>query len=631
MLNVMRKHAGSWMIKVILFAIVIVFVFWGVGSFRSQEASKVATVNDEIINVADYRRAYNNLLDQYRQRFGSSLNDGMIEMLQVKKQALDQLIDRTLLLQEAKKLDLRVSDAEVAESIMNTAIFQNNGTFDNRRYRSILDQVHLTPEEFEAEQKSVLLGEKLTRIVMGAAKVSEAEARQWYDWQNTSVNVDYVLFDPNGYGDIKPTAEEIAAYFDTQKENYKTEPMVKARYVVFDPETYKGQVTVDEEEITDYYDSSIAEFKTEKTVEARHILIKLDPDADETTDLAAKTRAEAIAKMAKTGQNFAELAKTYSEGPTKDGGGYLGKFQQSQMVKPFADQAFSMAAGEISEPVKTQFGWHVIKVESVEEATTRTLEQSRNQIIDTLTDRKARNLAYDNAEQFYAGCFEKDDLVKNAKTIDLAVLDTGLFTRQRGPDMLGKDKGTFANAAFALKLDEISDIQDIGGRYYLIQPTEAIDSAVPGLEAVRARVEMDLTKKMQSDEAGKDAEAMAADLRAGKTFEESAGGRGAAITQTGLFTRNAAIPDIGSDPKFTEAAFQLASAGSSSNGPVQGIAGFYLLRLTEKRAPGDEGFESEKDGIKNMLLRQKQRTEIVDWINARKADSQITIEKAYLE
>ena len=146
------------MIKVVLFAIVIVFVFWGVGSFRSREASKVATVNDEIITVVDYRRAYNNLIDQYRQRFGSSLNDGMIEMLQIKKQVIDQLINRTVLLQEAKRLDLRVSDAEVAQSIMSTSIFQNNGTFDNRRYRRILDQVHLTPEEFESRSEKCVAG-----------------------------------------------------------------------------------------------------------------------------------------------------------------------------------------------------------------------------------------------------------------------------------------------------------------------------------------------------------------------------------------------------------------------------------------------------------------------------------------
>ncbi len=630
MLNVMRKQAGSWMIKVILFAIVIVFVFWGVGSFRSREASKVAVVNDEIISVVDYRRAYNNLLDQYRQRFGSSLNDGMIEMLQVKNQALNQLIDRTVLLQEAKKLDLRVSDAEVAESIKQTAVFQNNGSFDNRRYRSILAQVHLSPEEFESDQKNVLLGQKLTRIIMGAAKVSEAEARQWYDWQNTSVNIDYVLFEPARYTDIKPSVKEIAAYFEAKKENYKTDPMIKARYVVFDPEAYKNQVKVDEDEITDYYDSNINDFKTEKTVEARHILIKLDPGANEEADLAAKTRAEAITKMAKGGQDFAELAKTYSEGPTKDRGGYLGKFQQSQMVKSFADKAFSMAPGEISEPVKTQFGWHVIKVESVEEASTKTIEQSRKQIIDTLTDRKARNLAYDKAEKFYEGCFEKDDLIKNAKIFGLAVMEAGPFNR-RGPDILGKDKGAFATAAFALQTDEISDIQDIGGRYYLIQPTETIDAVIPELEAVKSRVEADLTKKMQADKASEDAEAMSAELRAGKSFEDSAAVHGGEIKHTGLFTRNAAIPDIGSDPKFTEAAFQLSSARNTTEDPVKGTAGFYLLRMSERKAPAADGFEAEKDNINSMLLRQTQKTVLQDWIDARKADSQITIEKAYLE
>ena len=590
----------------------------------------MAVVNDEIISIAEYRRAYNNLIDQYRQRFGSSLNDGMIEMLNIKKQALDQLIDRTIVLQEAKKLNLQVSDAEVAESIMSTEIFQNNGSFDNRRYQSILAQVHLTPEEFEADQKNVLLGEKLTRIIMGAAKVSEAEARHWYDWQNASVNIDYVLFEPSRYNDINPSAEEIAAYFADQKESYKTDPMVKARYVVFDPDAYREQVSVDEDEITDYYDTNINEFKTEKTVEARHILIKLDPEANEAADVAAKTKAEEVSKLAKGGQDFAELAKIYSEGPTKDRGGYLGKFQQSQMVKPFADKAFSMATGEISEPVKTQFGWHVIKVESVEDASTQTIEQSRESIIKTLTLRKARNLAYDKAEQFYERCFEKDDLVNNAKILELAVIETGAFNHQ-GPDALGADKGTFATAAFALQTDEISDIQDIGGRYYLIQPTETIDAAVPEMEAIKGRVKEDLIKKMQADKAREDATAMSADLRAGKALEESAAGRGVGVKQTGLFTRNAAIPEIGSDPKFTQAAFQLPSAGSTSDGPVQGNAGFYLLRLSERKIPAADGFESEKDDIRSMLLQQKQRTVIQDWIDARKTDSLVTVEKEYLE
>ncbi|MGD8702932.1 MAG: SurA N-terminal domain-containing protein [Desulfosarcina sp.] len=624
----MRKHAGSWMIKVILFAIVIVFVFWGVGSFRSREASKVATVNDELITLADYRRTYNNLIDQYRQQFGSSLNDGMIEMLNVKNQALTQLIERTLLLQEAKKLDLRVADAEVAESVIATPIFQTNGSFDNRRYRSILAQVHLTPEEFEAEQKKMLLGQKLTRMIVGTAKVSDVEARLWYDWQHTSVNIDYVLFEPTRYTGIDPSAEEIAAFYDTQKENYKTDPMVKARYVVFDPESYKDQVSVGEDEIIDYYDANMEEFKTEKTVEARHILIKLDPEADEEAERAAKARAEAVRKMAVEGQDFAELAKNYSEGPTKDQGGYLGKFERSQMVKPFADKAFSMSAGEISEPVKTRFGWHVIKVETVEEATTTSLEENRETIAGTLAGRKASYLAYDKAELFYESCYDKDDMADNAGTFGRTVLETGSFNRQ-GPEALGSDKAEFAKAAFALRRDEISDIQDIGGRYYLIQVTETIDPTVPPLEAVKSRVVADLTISMQNDAAMQGAQKMAEDLAAGMSFEESASKHDIIIKQTGLFKRNATIPTIGSDPQVTQAAFGLTDVGAISDEPIKGSAGYYLLRLKERLAPEAADFEAEKDTIKGMLLRQKQRTMVQDWIAARKADSQITVEKDF--
>ena len=630
MLNVMRKHAGSWMIKVILFAIVIVFVFWGVGSFDSRNAAKVATVNDDIISISNYRRAYNNLIDQYRQRFGSSLNDGMIEMLNVKEQALNQLIDRAVILQEARKLDLRVSDEEVADSIMNTTVFQTNGMFDNRRYRRILGQVHLTPEEYEADQKETLLGAKLTRVVAGAAKVSDAEARLWYDWQNASVNIDYVLFEPGGYTDVNPSADEISAYFDANKEKYKTAPMVKARYVVFDPKTFTNQVSVEEEEVVDYYESNRDKFTTEKTVEARHILIKVDPDAPADVDAAAKARAQEIAQLALAGQDFAELAKAKSEGPSAKEGGYLGKFQQSQMVKPFADKAFSMSPGEISEPVKTQFGWHIIKVESVEEASTQTLEQSKNQIADTLSDRQARNLAYDKAEQFYEGTYEKEDLINNAKTFNLSVKETGAFSRQ-GPENLGQEKNQFAQAAFALQVDEISDIQEIGGRFYIIQVTEAIAAAIPEFEAVTNRVQADLNEKLQSDKAREQAVAMAADLAAGKTFEESAASHGAQVKNTGLFQRDAPIPGLGADQNVSQAAFQLASAGSTSEQPIEGSSGYYLLRLAEKQAPAAEGFEGEKENIKKMLLRQKQRTLMQDWIEARKASSQITIEKAFME
>jgi peptidyl-prolyl cis-trans isomerase D len=630
MLNVMRKHAGSWMIKVILFAIVIVFVFWGVGSFRSREASKVATVNDQIISLTEYRRAYNNLIDQYRQRFGSSLNDGMIEMLQIKSQALNQLIDRTILLQQAEKLGLRVSDAEIADTLMQTEVFQTDGVFDSRRYRNILAQVHLTPEEFEAEQKNVLLGQKLTRIIVGAAKVSEDEARQWYNWQNTAVSVDFVAFKPENYKDVEPSQEEIEAYFEAEKESYKTEPKRKVRYVVFDPDAYLKDVSVSDVDIADYYDTNLSQFKVEKTVEARHILLAIAPDASDEENQKKKARAEEIARMAKEGNDFAELAKEYSEGPTKEKGGYLGKFQRAQMVKPFADKAFEMAAGEVSDPVKTQFGWHIIKVESVQDAMTKSLEESRDEIVAVLREREARNMAYDRAELFYEGIFDGDDFINNAGSSQLTVMETELFNRQ-GPDSLGGDKEVFAEAAFSLNVDEVSDIREIGDRYYLIQPMETVDAAVPPLKDVVAEVKANLITKIQKEKAKADAESMVDELNDGENFEESAKARDMEPQNTGLFDRRSEISGIGSDSNVNAAAFQMSTIGSTSKTPVQGADGFYLLRLVERKMPDAEGFEKEKKNITEMLLQQKQRMAMEAWIADRKSESQIDVEQKYLE
>ena len=323
----------------------------------------------------------------------------------------------------------------------------------------------------------------------------------------------------------------------------------------------------------------------------------MDADADEAADQAAKTRAEDVVKLAKGRKRILpNWPKPIRKALPKIRAGYLGKFQQSQMVKPFADKAFSMAAGEISDPVKTQFGCMSSRWSPWKMPRRRPLDQSRDQIVAAITERKARNLAYDKAETFYEGCFEKDDFVKNAKTFQLAIMETGAFSR-KGPDELGRDKGAFANAAFALKVDEISDIQDIGDRYYLLQITESIDSVIPNLADVEARVKVDLTRKMKTEKANAEAEAMATDLRDGKAFGEIADQRGIMVKHTGLFMRNTAIPDIGSDPKFTEAAFQLSSAGSTSQHPVKGIAGFYLMRLAERKAPEADGFEDQKEGI----------------------------------
>ena len=184
----------------------------------------------------------------------------------------------------------------------------------------------------------------------------------------------------DGNRNIKPSQEEVKAFFEDHKTNYKTEAMVKVRYLHFNPDTYHPDVTIADEDIKYYYDDNREEFETPKTVEARHILIKADKDADSETFKKTRERAFDIMMIAKGGKDFAELAKKYSEGPSRDRGGSLGAFRKEAMVKPFADMAFSMKAGEISEPVRTRFGWHILKLNSREKARELTIENDWEQI-----------------------------------------------------------------------------------------------------------------------------------------------------------------------------------------------------------------------------------------------------------
>jgi peptidyl-prolyl cis-trans isomerase D len=238
MLSLMRKHAGTWMIKIILGAIVIVFIFWGVGSYRSRQSGRVASVNGTIITLDEYRESYNNLIEQVRQSFGNNLNDELIRMLQLRKRALDQLVDKTLMLQAAEKLKLTVSNAELAESIRNIRAFQTAGVFDSGRYLNILSRNRLTPEDFEVQQRETLLINKLQGLIVGSIKVSDLEAQQWYIWNNTETDIDYLVLEPQRYKDIKLTEEELRSYFDQHKDAYKTDPSIKVRYLYFNPEDY---------------------------------------------------------------------------------------------------------------------------------------------------------------------------------------------------------------------------------------------------------------------------------------------------------------------------------------------------------------------------------------------------------
>ncbi len=625
MLNTMRKNTGSWIIKVLLIAIVIVFVFWGVGTFREQRGGRVAIVNGQTITYQEWVKTYDSMIENLKLRFGGTLNEDLLEMLNVKEQALNQLINGKLLAEEARRLNFQISEKELVDAIRIIPAFQTNGVFNNRLYQRVLRHYKRTPEEFEAAQREELLINKLRTFIYQTVKISDQEALEWYQWNKASVNINYVCLKPDDYKNITPSDEEVSRYFEENKASYKTAPMIKVRYLMFDPIEYRSRVKLADEEIAAYFEENAEAFIWPKTVEASHILIKVPPDAKPEIVEERRKKAEEIMTMAKSGKDFAELAKTYSEGPSKNSGGYLGAFEKKDMVGPFADKAFSMSAGEISEPVRTRFGWHIIKVEKVNEERQKTLDEVEGEIRTKLEEQYAKEMAYNDAESVYDDSLDIDDLSQIAENRHLKVLTTDFFSRT-GPETGIAEPAKFAAAAFELEIMDISDILNFEGTFFILQPIERREEKIPEFDAVKEKVKKDLIKKLKEAAAQKDAEKLLARLK----NPDSENNGDLAFETTGFFTRFGAVPDIGYEQEIIETAFMLTEENPFPEKVIKGSNGFYVIRFKERKPPDIKGFEAEKTEIKKRLLKQKQVKAFSSLVTHLRSKGDISIKENFL-
>lgn len=615
------------MIKVVLFAIVVVFVFWGAGSISNRQADKVAEVNDEVITYTAYHQSYNRMLDQYRRVYGSALDNEMLEQLNLKEKALDQLVDRVLMTQEAKRLNLHIAEQTLDEAIFNIPAFQNNGVFDEQRAVYVLAQNGMTTGEFRDSLRQDMIISQLRDLVTDGAIVPEEEARQWYAWYNAEVNLDYLVFAPERHDDVQLTDEEIGTYYQNHKESYKTPLQVKVSYLHFDPENYKAGVSVTDDQIAQYYYDHPEEFKSEKTVEARHILFKLDADADAESVAEKQEKAMAVYKLATSGEPFDQLAKEHSEGPTRNNGGYLGAFKKDAMVKPFADKAFAMKAGDISEPVRTRFGWHIIKVEKLNEARTESLEQAAESIRSQISEEKALEAARQKAEAIYDTVYDGDDLSAAAQQHEIPVYETDFFGSE-GPQRKNVgDIPQFTKTALALEEMDISEIQDFGDGYYLLQVTQRKPPEMMPLEKVLDRVKEDAIKERQDALAKADAEKCLARLRSNGDFAAVAAEFGLEPQETGFFKRSGAIPKIGYNTDISQTAFTLSADETYPDEVFKGKTGWVVVRYKERKLPSDEGFEDEKADLTKRLLEQKKQATFQQWLADLRANGDVDIKR----
>ncbi|MCK5553188.1 MAG: SurA N-terminal domain-containing protein, partial [Deltaproteobacteria bacterium] len=524
MLKYMRTHATSWIIKIGLVFIIVVFAFYfGWGRIRGRYEGMVAEVNGQFITVKDFNQTYQNLLAMYRSRFKDRLSDETIRALGLKQQALNELINNILLYQEGHRMKLRVSPEEIRKSIQSLPLFQVNGKFDRGTYLRLLRFNRIEPEDFEQMQEQHLLIDKVRNVILqNTGTMSEEEAREAYLIENERVNLEFIRLKAEDFLEkSEATRAEVEEYFSSHRESFRIPEKVNLQYLVFRPKDFRDKVDILQDEIKTYYETNIDDFVVQSQVRARHILVQVPPDAIPEKTEEARKRAEEVLAKAKKGEDFGSLAEKYSEGPTAKKGGDLGYFPRGRMVKEFEDAAFSLQTGEISPVVRTQFGFHVIKVEDVKEEKTQGLDEVRKSIESTLRDQRARDLAERSVEETLYTLYKGGEMEQVAEEYHVSANETGFFSR--GEKIEGiPPSDEMTSIVFSLKAGEISPVIEVAKDFYIFRLTERRESHLPELEEVRDGVEKELREKKAGERAESAAEELLAELKGGRTMKEAA-------------------------------------------------------------------------------------------------------------
>ncbi len=609
----MRKHAKSWLIKTLIAIIAVVFVFYFGYSFKSGSGVKIAYVNGEIISGAEYQKAYRNLVEQLQREYRSLWNENLIKVFDLKNRAMDSLISQKLVSQEAKKIGLDVTEEEVREKIISYPPFQIRGRFDEGRYRSLLQNNRMKPEDFEVMIAQELRQEKIQQFLLTFSPVTEKEVLDQYTYANRKVKISYAYFQPDRYKKsvkIDPSAME--KYFEEQKERYRIPEKIKITYAVFDPEVYKKTPKVDETQIRDYYDENMDLFREKKQVKAKHILFKLSETAPQEEEAKIRDKALGVLKRAKEGEDFSQLAKKFSEDPGTKENGDLGYFSAGQMVKPFESAAFALKKGEISDLVRTPFGYHIIKVEDIKEARTKTLEEVREQIAQKLISIRAADEAHEKALVFLDQMPYQTSLAQYASEHKEKTTETDYFAQKDPiPDIGGDER--LKQTLFALRENEVSEVMEVQGKFYIIQVTGRKPSALPNLQEVSEQVKADYASHLAMQEAKAAAEQFLTKLKEGKDWTALSKESHIETKTTEFFSRQQPAPEV--DFGMLEAALTLNQNKRYPETVFESEKGVFVIRWEGQEGIDPKKYEEEKGNYRNMAARLKQQTAYKEWLD----------------
>jgi peptidyl-prolyl cis-trans isomerase D len=428
MLQQIRDKISGWVAIVFLGAIAVVFIFWGI-QFESTVTTAAAKVNGEDVPVEAVRRAWQDRQTELQRVTRDELPEDLVKSEQ--QRLLTEFITRELLVQRANKLGYRVSDKEIVDALGQIEALQIDGKFDPDRYKALLRAQGRSEVEFEREFRRDLEISQLRNGIAISAFATPGEMRRRVELEGETRDVDFAVLPAASFAaQATATPEEIASWYEKHKSDYMTQETVSLQYLQLNLADIAATLEVTDEGLRAFYDQVAHErYMDAERRRARHILVESGAD-----DAAALKKAEGLLARAKAGEDFAKLAADNSDDPGSKGqGGDLGWSTRESFVQPFAEALFGMQQGELRGPVKTQFGYHIIRLEEIAPAHQRTFEEVRADLETDYRREQAQSIFYEKsqnlADEAFAALNELDSV---ATKLGLPVQKVDGYTRQGG-------------------------------------------------------------------------------------------------------------------------------------------------------------------------------------------------------
>ena len=627
MISMMREYARS--LKIVLLIVVVVFIltsgvlfYFGSGPFGSGKSNAVAVVNGEEIPPERFKRAQANMMAAYARMARQQLTPELAERLGLSQQVINDLVTEAIVIQGAADEGVRVSDDELRTTIQQIREFQANGRFSRDEYVKVLRQIRLDPGEFETEVRRQLLRRKMENLIKQGVKVSDEELRQAYRQRHEQVRAAWA------YADVKPAMAavqvadaDLEPYVKTHQPQFSQPERRRLQYVLLAPSPQAAAVS--DAEVDAYYKEHGSEFDEPKRLRIAHVLVRVAPVGGSDAENAAKAKVEDVIKRARAGEDFGKLAKEISEDKASAvQGGDLGFVGPGELVAPFEQAAFALKKGDVSDPVRTPFGYHAIRVLDVRDGGKTPLKDVAPKIKAALVAQKSERAAQARADEAKTALLGAPDFAAAAKRLGLEAREI-TFGRGDALGEAGRDP-QLDETLFGLALGGVSTPIKTAGGFAIVKIVQLIPTGVPPVAEIRDRVVEAIKRERAEQQVTDKAKALVTTLGKGGDFAAAAKADGFSTGSLPLFSRSDPPKERGSLPGGVLVAALQTPAGQVAD-PVRADGGVYVVKTLERAPAAADGLEKERPELEKQVLEQKRALAWDNWIRGRLVDSKVQV------